>query len=222
MSHFLAIQHTYEGIELGLFDDLGLIQMVSEDKRMASKNCVVLARELLRVNALSFENLSFFTANQGPGPFTTLRVVIASINGLAFASEKPLIGIDGLEALLNEYTDNNWPITIALLNAYGKDVYFGIDQQGIPERHKGYKNITTFLTNLKKTFQAQPLRFIGQGTNLYEGQIRSVLGDQAIIPTELPEHCSIQQIGIMARNSWNNKENLVDQLLPLYLKSMVT
>ena len=65
MSHFLAIQHTYEGIELGLFDDQGLIQMVSEDKRMASKNCVVLARELLRVNALSFENLSFFTANQG-------------------------------------------------------------------------------------------------------------------------------------------------------------
>lgn len=220
MSHFLAIQHTYEGIELGLFDGQGLIQMVSENKRMASKNCVLLAQELLQANALSFENLSFFTANQGPGPFTTLRVVIASVNGLAFASEKPLIGVDGLEALLDEYADNNCPITIALLNAYSKDVYFGIDQQGIPERHKGYKNITTFLNNLKKTFQKQPLRFIGQGAGMYEEHIRAILGNQAIIPEELPEHCSIQQIGLMARNAWKNRECLVHQLLPLYLKSM--
>ena len=221
MSHFLAIQHTYEGIELGLFNDQGLLQMLSEDKRMASKNCVALAQELLQANALSFQDLSFFTANQGPGPFTTLRVVIASINGLAFASKKPLIGIDGLDALLDEYADSNWPITIALLNAYSKDVYFGIDQQEVPKRYKGYKNIMELLSELQKTFPTQPLRFIGQGSGMYEEQIFSVFGDQAVLPTELPKHCSLQQIGLMARTSWKNKEHLVQQLLPLYLKSMV-
>lgn len=135
--------------------------------------------------------------------------------------KKPLIGIDGLEALLDEYVDNNWPITIALLNAYSKDVYFGIDQYGNTERHKGYKNIRTLLVELKETFPTEPLRFIGQASGMYEEQIRSILGNQAVLPAQLPEHCSLQQVAVMARKAWKNKKQLVNQLLPLYLKNMV-
>jgi tRNA threonylcarbamoyladenosine biosynthesis protein TsaB len=220
MSHFLVIQHTHTGIELGLFHQEKLIQKMSEDKRMASKNCVALVEQLLRANALSFHDLSFFAANQGPGPFTTLRVVISSINGLAFAAQKPLIGIDGLDALLDEYSDKNYPVTVALLNAYGNDVYFGI-QSAEHTRIKGYKNIDALLTSLVEEFPSQILYFIGQAVTIHEPFIKKQCGQRAIIPTTVPEQASLEYVGCMAWDHWKQKRATVNQLLPLYLKDFV-
>ena len=220
MSHFLVIQHTLTGIELGLFHQKKLIQMLSEDKRMASKNCVALAEKLLRANALSFYDLSFFAANQGPGPFTTLRVVIASINGLAFAAQKPLIGIDGLDALLQEYSNPNYPITVALLNAYGNDVYFGIKTHNAT-LNKGYKNIDALLAMLNEEFPREKIYFIGQGATMHQALIQNHVNERAIFPLPTPESPSLIQIGTMAWNMWKEKKATVHQLLPLYLKNFV-
>lgn len=220
MSHFLVIQHTHTGIELGLFHQEKLMHMVSEDKRLASKNCVALAQNLLQANALSFSDLAFFAANQGPGPFTTLRVVIASINGLAFAAQKPLIGIDGLDALLHEHADRNYPVTIALLNAYGNDVYFGI-QAATHKLSKGYKNIDALLAALNEDFPGQELYFIGQAATMHEAIIKNAFGNRAILPVPMPEHPSLECIGSLAWSAWKEKRATVNQLLPLYLKNFV-
>lgn len=220
MSHFLVIQHTHTGIELGLFHHDTLVHMKSEDKRMASKQCVALADELLRANALSFSDLSFCAANQGPGPFTTLRVVIASINGLAFAAQKPLIGIDGLDALLVEHAVTTYPVTVALLNAYGNDVYFGIKSQN-GEISKGYKNTEALMTHLVETFPIEQMYFIGQAAAMHKELIEQHCGKRAVFADPLPEQASLQCIGSMAWDAWKQKKATVNQLLPLYLKNFV-
>ena len=74
MNHFLVFQHTYNGVQVALFDGQQLVQVATENKKQASKNIVALADEMLRVNNVFFRDLSFIAANQGPGPFTTLRV----------------------------------------------------------------------------------------------------------------------------------------------------
>jgi len=218
MEHFLAIQHTYETVEIGLFENQTILQTIVETKKHASKNIVVLVKTILQDNNISFDDLSFFAANQGPGPFTTLRVVIATINGLAFATCKPIIGIDGLDAFLEEQKNSEYPITVALLNAYSNDVYFGIQNNGQVE--KGYKNIDLFLESLKNKLQNKPIRFIGQAVDLYNEKILKTFGDNTFIPTPTPQTCSIEQIGAYAYNSWGKKKNLSERLLPLYLKSM--
>jgi len=139
MSYFLALQHTYQGIELGLFDDAQTIQITHDDKKKASKNIILLVNQLLKNKNISFDNLLFIAANQGPGPFTTLRVVIASVNGIGFATQKPLIGVDGLDALLQEHKNETYPVSVALLNAYSNDVYFGIDCPKQKNKKKGAK-----------------------------------------------------------------------------------
>jgi len=217
MKFFLAMQHTYQGIQLGLFQGGHLIQAVTDDKRKASQKIVALADKLLRDNDLSFDNLAFFAANQGPGPFTTLRVVIATVNGFAFATKKKIVGIDGLEALLQEYADKKHP-TIALLNAFSGDLYFGIAPLD-DEPDLGYANSSALFARIKKEFPDQTLCFIGQGVALYEDEILDQFGDLAILEKDI-EHCSIEQIGAMAWQQWEQKENVTDQLLPLYLKSM--
>ncbi len=221
MNHFLAIQHTYETVEIGFFKAEKLIARITENKKLASKKTVALVNSLLRDNSFSFDQLSFFATNQGPGPFTTLRVVIATINGLAFAAQKPLIGVDGLDALLDEYKDKKSYVAIALLNAYGGDVYFGIDQGKKINRIKGYENIESLLARLKEQFSTKTVRFIGQAVPIHLEQIKKYFDPQTVIvPDPLPKHCSIEQVGTIAWKKWNEQEGLVKQIFPHYLKSM--
>ncbi len=49
---------------------------------------------------LRFLDLAFIAAHQGPAPFTTLRVCLTTVNGFAFATGMPLIGINGLQELV--------------------------------------------------------------------------------------------------------------------------
>lgn len=217
MNFFLAMQHTYHGIELGLFQGPHLVQSVVDDKKKASKQIVALANSLLRDNDLSFCNLSFFAANQGPGPFTTLRVVIATVNGFAFATKKKIIGIDGLQALLEQHKNKTAPVTVALLNAYSGDLYFGIQTNN--ETKKSYANSSVLFAQIKKQFPNKPIEFIGQAVAMYQQELENIFGDNAKLEKNI-EHCSIEQIGIMAWRQWEQKENLSDQLFPLYLKSM--
>ena len=185
MTKFLAFQHTHGGIEAALFQDRELLEKIFEDKKRSSKYFVSMIESLLKKCNCELGDLSFMAANQGPGPFTTLRVVIASANGLAFSCNKPLIGIDGLDAFLQEYHNETCPVTVALLDAYSKDVYFGIDYLQNPDYEKGYKNIDLFLSDLKHSFKSDKIRFIGNGVLKYREQITDAFADRAMFPEPL-------------------------------------
>jgi len=223
MTKFLCVQHVQDGIEVALFQDQTIIQKVFEDKKRSSKYFVPTLNTLLQDCATTLGDLSFIAANRGPGPFTTLRVVLASVNGLALASNKPLIGIDGLDALLLEHRKPECPLNIALLDAYSKDVYYGIDYKDNPEFQKGYKNISVFLAELQNFAKEQEnnshIYFMGNGAEKYKEDIVAIFGDKVLFGTPIIPHCSIEQVGKMAFAKWEKQEGLTDQLLPLYLKS---
>lgn len=221
MKHFLSIQNTYTHVELALFQDRQLINWVSEDKLRASKHFVLLIAGLLQEHHIKFSDLSFLAVNQGPGPFTTLRVVIASVNGLSYATKIPLVGVDALEAFLLEHENHMYPNTVALLNAFNQDVYFGISRQGLAIVEKGYKNIAILLQELNATIPGQTIRFIGNAAELYSKEIKDVFGDHAYIPSPMPQTTSIQQIGLMGLNQWDRQENVLQELYPLYLKQAI-
>lgn len=233
MTKFLCVQHTYNGIQAALFEDYNLIDKVFEDKKRASKYFVTCISTLLKNNNLSLSDLSFIATNKGPGPFTTLRVVLASINGLAFAIKKPIIGIDGLDAILKEHESGDL-ITVALLDACSKDVYFGISCENIDlnliQENRGYKNISAILEDIKNlqannllaknSLVNKKIHFIGNGSQKYQDQIIELFGDMAIFDEIIPEVCSVEAVGKMAFDQWIKKDGLVEQVLPIYLKSM--
>jgi len=218
---FLGIQHTYQGVEVALFKDSRAIQKIFEDKKRASRNIIPSIQDLLKKNNIKLQDIDFIAVNQGPGPFTTLRVVISSVNGLAFATRKPLIGIDGLDALIQEYQDNKYAVSVGLLNAFGGDVYFAIDHIDAPERKKGCRNIMVLLTQIKNYWPKVKIQFLGNGSELYREQIIGILRDQAVLTYPIMMHCSIEKIGSMALEGWKKNEDLSDQLQPLYLKAAV-
>ena len=54
---------------------------------------------LLAAHLLEIGDVDLFAVAAGPGSFTGLRIGIATQQGLAFANNKPLVGISALDAL---------------------------------------------------------------------------------------------------------------------------
>ncbi|PKN03446.1 tRNA (adenosine(37)-N6)-threonylcarbamoyltransferase complex dimerization subunit type 1 TsaB [Candidatus Dependentiae bacterium HGW-Dependentiae-1] len=216
MIYFLGVQSTYTAIEVGVFAQEKLVTCAQEDKIRASKNLIPLIAYTLDQAKIPLEKLSFIAVNQGPGPFTTLRVAIATANGLSFASKLPLIGIDSLEAFLREHAPKK-QVTLVLFNAFNNDVYYALQSPGIAPR-TGYKNIEVLLSQIHQEMPEQSVVFLGNGTELHREKITQLLGTHAIIPEPLATTYSIQKLGALALERWQKKEGLSTQLTPLYLK----
>jgi tRNA threonylcarbamoyladenosine biosynthesis protein TsaB len=218
MSLSITIQNTTTEVQLGLFKNGLLHEMRTAHKTDVSKGFILLLDDLLQKNKLTLNDIDYITVNQGPGPFTTLRVIIASINGLSFARHIPLIGIDGLNAFIHEHHTDDYPYTIALLNAFNNDVYFAIENPNQSSIEAGYNNIHQFLKNLMASLPAQPVRFIGNGTALFKKEIEEALGNKVYIPADIPLNPSLKYIGLIGYGEWQKNKKGSTQLLPLYLK----
>lgn len=216
MAYSLALQNTYQTVELALFNDTGMLELVSADKSQASKQLIPLISTLLTTHQLNFNQLDFIAVNQGPGPFTTLRVIIATANGLSFASAIPLIGIDGMQALIEEYRSPEYEIIIALLDAFNEDVYFAVRTNDTIIT-SGYKKYHELIPELAANYAQAKALIIGNAALLYEMPFRQALPRAQI--NAQASTCALEQINTMAYHKWRAHEGMSHQLFPLYLKT---
>jgi tRNA threonylcarbamoyladenosine biosynthesis protein TsaB len=212
MSYSFAIQNSYQSLQIALFNNQNCLEIIEIDKKDASKNIILIFEKLLKTNKCLLSQIDYITVNQGPGPFTTLRVVIASVNGISFGSKIPLIGINSLDALLDEFPSEY--TSVALLNAFTHSVYFALRSN----IEYGCKSANELISELcLKTNES--FYFIGNGSILYKSMIETALGNRAHFPAIIPETCSIQKIGQLGFEKWQKKESLSNQLQPFYFKS---
>jgi len=217
MTLYLAIQNTYTHLQMALFKENDQCAFAEIDKTKASKECILVLDSILRENQITLSDLSFIAVNQGPGPFTTLRVVIATVNGLSFATKIPLIGINALESFLEEYATESHVNSVALLNAFGHDLYYGV-KAGNDAPLYGCANIQTLVTEINQKIPNGPILFLGNGIHQCKEILQATFGDRAYFLSSNPETSSLKQIGAMALTSWKKQENISYQIQPLYIK----
>ena len=217
MHVYIAIQNTYDFFEMAFFINGKLHDQLREDKRHTSKMLIPLLDQLLKNNNLTLTDLSFIAVNCGPGPFSTLRSIIATANGLHCAAHIPLISIDGLDAALSEFYDPAYECTVVLLNAFNNDIYFAISSNG-KSPITGYKKIDLFLDELREKFPTQQIHFLGNGVDLHRNLITEKYGDRAVIKQNNPQTCSINQVGSLGLAAFLDKQPSSHYLSPLHLK----
>lgn len=96
----LALDTTTKTGGMALLEGESLIESVTGDP--SQPHAARLPADLLRLLARHGRDLSeveVFAVAAGPGSFTGLRIGIATMQGLAFASGRPLVGVSALEAL---------------------------------------------------------------------------------------------------------------------------
>jgi tRNA threonylcarbamoyladenosine biosynthesis protein TsaB len=80
-------------------DGLVLYEQASDETRPQAARLPGDLMMLLDRERLALRDVDVFAVATGPGSFTGLRIGIATMQGLAFAAGKPLIGVSALDAL---------------------------------------------------------------------------------------------------------------------------
>jgi tRNA threonylcarbamoyl adenosine modification protein YeaZ len=231
---FVSIDATYTHSNLTLFGDGQPLGDLSLSDSRASSHLITHISSLLAEHHLALTDLSFIAINKGPGAFTSLRVSVATVNGIAFGINMPLVGVDGLEALccqMAAVTPTAIPgiqetLFVALLNAYNNDVYYAMAKQtgtgagGLPVlamQECGCKKIEEVVQLLVRA-GTQPLVIGGNAVPLHRALLADSLVDKQVrLLSDATANATT--IGRMAYAMFMRREGVVTKIEPNYLKS---
>jgi tRNA threonylcarbamoyladenosine biosynthesis protein TsaB len=76
-----------------------LAQLASLPGQPHAERLLPMLGELLAGQGVALAQIDAFAVSIGPGSFTSLRIGLATVKGLAFRSEKPVVAVSTLEAL---------------------------------------------------------------------------------------------------------------------------
>lgn len=149
---------------------------------------------LLDVAQRGLDAVDVFAVAIGPGSFTGLRVGIATMQGLAFAMGKPLIGVSALDALASLVRPRSGERVATWVDAWRGEVYAALYEDGCEVESPTVEHPVAILQRLADWVseadrhgpphrEGLPRRvlFVGDGAGRFADLIRSALGEGAMI-----------------------------------------
>lgn len=215
----LIIHSSYTDIKVGLIQNAHLIAYQQTSSKLASAQLIPIITTLI---SETLKNISYIAVNAGPGPFTTLRTSIATANGIAFATNIPLVTLNNLEVLVRSSASPEYSHVFGLLHAFCNDVYYAHFDKNTNKLDMGVCSIEAWIVRFKTFMEQHPyasMRFVGNGYTHHAIRIKQELG--ALVPDNIIEYASIEQMAAQAIVQWHNKEQITQQIVPLYLKPYV-
>ena len=127
---------------------------------------------LLDDQQIDVEAIDVYAVAIGPGSFTGLRIGIATMQGLAFAAGKPLIGVSGFDALVrlarHDFAVATW------VDAWRGEVFAARYEGRLEVEPPSVEKPGGILTRIE-----QPTLFIGDAVPMYMDLIVRELGERA-------------------------------------------
>lgn len=212
---YLVAQSTYNNIEIGIYQDESCLKFASINKMDATSLLIPELDKLLHSLKIRLSYLDFIAVNKGPAPFTTLRVLLSTINGIALATNIPLVEVSTLECLLNSNSSDEYKFTLVLLNAFSNDAYYALKTP--KETLIGCENIEGLIEKIKSLSNNEKIKVVGNGVNTFKENLKEL---NCFIPNSNPEFTTLDEIAKESLVKWNQKE-ITEKILPLYLKEAV-
>lgn len=129
---------------------------------------------------LALTDVDVFAVATGPGSFTGLRVGIATMQGLALAAARPLVGVSALEALARVAAPEPGGASrvATWIDAWRGEVYAALYVDGAVVEPPAVERPHDVLARLPRTRTL----FIGDGVGAHRGTIREAMGISAVLP----------------------------------------
>lgn len=165
--------------------------------------------------------IDVFAVATGPGSFTGLRIGIATMQGLAFAEGKPLIGVSGFDALARLATEGlpgRSPQAKAgrvatWVDAWRGEVFAALYEDG--------REIESPLVSrpeiLLERMRGRATLFVGDGALAHQEAIRQMLGDDGRIADPAASPLA-GTIAILASDARLGDDHSPHAIRPLYVR----
>ncbi|MCD6213392.1 MAG: tRNA (adenosine(37)-N6)-threonylcarbamoyltransferase complex dimerization subunit type 1 TsaB [Candidatus Desulfofervidus sp.] len=172
---------------------------------------------LLAFTAVAIKEIDLFAVIKGPGSFTGLRIGVATAKGLAYSLKKPLVGVNGLDALAHNFLHTPYLIC-PMLDARKNQVFTAFYQSsnGKIRRVSDYKSISPEI--LLKGHRRKTI-FAGTGVDIYKSIISSKLKQRAIFPPLHLHRIHPEVIGELALETLEKTQQTdPTALVPFYIR----
>lgn len=129
MSTLLALDTATEACSAALLHEGRLYHRYEVIPRMHAKRLLPMIDELLVEAGIALKQVDALVFGRGPGAFTGVRIATGMVQGLAFATGKPVIGISNLAALAQRaWREHGAENVCAAIDARMDEVYWGCYQ----------------------------------------------------------------------------------------------
>jgi tRNA threonylcarbamoyladenosine biosynthesis protein TsaB len=142
-----------------------------------SKHLMEMIDGVIRMSGLQLPEIDGFAVTKGPGSFTGLRIGISVIKGLAFAMNRPVVGVSSLDALAVQFPFSSHLIC-TLLDARKKEVYCARYRFERAVLKKETEEYTASPAGAVEDIR-EPCLFVGNGARLYQQLISDAVGEFA-------------------------------------------
>jgi len=171
---------------------------------------------LLREAGEALADVEAFAVSIGPGSFTSLRIGLATVKGLALGTGRPAVAVPTLAALACRAPPGPGPV-VAMLDARRGEVYAASYEDGAADpaapRFEGVFGAAELATQLQA-----PCRLVGEGVNICGEALHQALGPgvvQVPPPRGEPRATDVGAIGaaLLAQGAGVDPADLVPRYL---------
>lgn len=212
MPYFITIQYPYNCLTITLSQNNTIVTSKTITKFQALSLLIPTLQEIFDQHHITLSDIQAIGINNGPGPFNTLRSIIATVNAFAFTIKIPLIECNGLDVLLHSCLEKN---TVALLDAFGQEAYFAHQSNGT----QGYNSIEAIVATCNQLYADQPVHYIGNGATKYKEYIIQNFQGLPIFHDEIQFADNQNLVNAMYEKYQQNQTSL--EIYPLYFESPV-
>ncbi len=172
---------------------------------------------LLDRAGIALSAVDAFAVATGPGSFTGLRIGIATMQGLAFAEGKPLVGVSGFDALAE--IAGEAPRVATWVDAWRGEVFAALYEGGREVQAPVVARPEVLLESLRegRLRHDDPTLFIGDGALGHAATIRGMLGARARI-ADPPTPPLAGMIALLAAAQVSQGDHSPHAIRPLYIR----
>lgn len=210
----LAMESTAKAASVALVRDGMLVAQSMQCSGLThSRTLLPMAEDLLKNAGVKLSEVDRFAVAHGPGSFTGVRIGVAAVKGLAWAAEKPAVGVSTLEAMAwHGAAAGEGSLICCAMDARRNQVYNALFEirDGTPVRLTDDRAIS--LEDLISELNADGRTpfLVGDGALLCKAALNS-----AVL---MPENLRMQSAWGVAMAAMDKPEASADALQPVYLR----
>lgn len=183
-----------------------------------SRTLLPMVEDMLHSSDLTLQDLDAVAVAAGPGSFTGLRIGISAVKGLAWAADKPCMGVSTLEAMA-------WPLAhlegvlFCAMDARRQQIYNAVFRggDGGPIRLREDRAISLEAAAADLAALEGPLTLVGDGAQLCWQDFTARGIPCRLAPVHLRQQSAIG-VGLAAAARWPQGAVSPQDLSPVYLR----
>lgn len=225
MSTILAFEASGEQCSVSLKINDEVNTLVSHEARAHAAHLLPFTEQVLAQSQLALADIDAIACAVGPGSFTGLRIALSVAQGLAYASDKPIIPINSLAAMTVPFHQVDKALLLPLVDARMDEVYWGgytLNGYCALANDANIGSRSSFYENLKTTLEAakiEPANVLAVGRawgNIDFAQAAGKSLGLDFIVDELANESSSAYVADLAQVAWNEGHYLPPQKVDLY------